>query len=113
MSSGLIPHKLPNAAGSQLTLSTTAVKLRDAIRTASSDATFAFQSGANALNIQAEDGDIRYLRDGNVPTTSVGMFIQTGVLDNTIRGGSLDDIWLIATSGTPKVNITIGETIKG
>ena len=65
-------YKLPNAAGSVLTISSTAVDLKTAIDAASSDTidwnTFAYMP--TWVDLMIESNSIRWLDDWNTPTAS-------------------------------------------
>lgn len=60
-------------------------------------------AGTRAIEIQAEDTNLRWRSDGTSPTSSVGNIIYAG--DGREFGASLANIELIATSGTAKANL--------
>jgi hypothetical protein len=102
--------QLPTAAGNQITATTTATSLLELIRTALSDSTYTFPAGVNAMNIQPEGASIRFLFDGNAPTTSLGQLVSANFLDTSVRGETLEKVKIIALSGTVACNIHIGFT---
>jgi len=107
----MIINKLPSAMATQVTVTSTAETLEDLIGVAISDPTYTFPiNGAvelNAIDFVPEDGDIRYLMDGNIPTSAVGMPIIQGQFQ-VIRGESLKKLMLIAQAGDVKLSIQVG-----
>lgn len=106
------PTKLPNADGSVLTISTTAVSLESAIRTASSVATYSI-ANLNACDISVEAEDIRILYDKNTPTATKGIAIGANfpVKAYSLRNVPLEDVKLIrAGSADATVDIQVGYT---
>lgn len=100
-------HKLPNAAACKITVTNTATLLSSLIATAASASTFAFEVGANALDIIPEDGDIRILFDGNTPTASNGVLLKSGGF-YAFRGIPIHKMRLIRVSGNVVCSIQVG-----
>ncbi len=100
----MLPHKLPSAASSLVTVSTTALNLRDAVRAADSPTsdTFEIPEGANRCEIQAVTEDVRYFDDGNTPTTALGKILQAG--EGLVIDGDLTKFQMIRDGG---VNATL------
>lgn len=73
----MIEYKLPNAAAHNITVTSTATALESLIDTAAS-ATSALPNDLNMVELYPVDGDIHYLTDGNVPTTTSGMLVPIG-----------------------------------
>lgn len=55
------------------------------------------------VTVEKGGGDIRFREDGEDPTASVGLLVQAGA---AVEFTNLEDIRLIATAGTVKVNIS-------
>ena len=96
-----IPVKLPNAAGSVITVTSTATSLYDLIETAAGTAfSPANKEQLNALVITNESADaVRFLADGNTPTSSLGLLFpaeQTSIMDDI----PLSKMKLIRTGGS-------------
>lgn len=70
----MLPHKLP---ATQLTISSSVLDLASAIA-AAAGADFNLPGGANRVVIQIETNDLRYLWDGNEPTSSNGILVTAG-----------------------------------
>lgn len=103
-------EKLPNAAATQITVTSTATGLNDLITAAASE-TFIMDFAIDALDFQVETNDLRYLVDGNTPTASVGILLEAGSVKQ-IRGADLGKLKLIATGANVVVNIQIGKTVR-
>jgi hypothetical protein len=101
----MIPYKLPNIDGTQITATTTAASLEALISTAASES-FEIPSNLDAINLSVASGTIRILADGNEPTTTKGFPLSAGTYK--LRGLNLRKIYIIATSGTVTVDIQIG-----
>lgn len=73
-------QKFQNAAGSKITVTSTATNIFNLINTAQSTTlnNAGFSPTVNAIIIQPEDGDIRYLMDGNTPTATNGFLVSSG-----------------------------------
>ena len=95
-----IPLKLPAFT---LTISSTAVNLRQAIEEAAG-ARYSFPHGANRAIIQVEDEDLRYLVDGNTPTTTVGIICNAG--NGFTVDGDIEQLIMIR-DGAADVTLTV------
>jgi len=106
-------HKLPfttTQKGWQLTVTATATNLLALIRTASGDKSFQFATGANAMILQPEDGDIRWLADDNIPEATKGIIVYQDGFDTTPKACDLNKVQFIRKGASNvKVNIQIGE----
>jgi len=105
-------YKLPNAAASVLTVSTTALSLNTAISTAASE-TVSLPLDLNAIDLQVTAEDVTILYDGNTPTAANGLIAgqtyDTKAL--SLRGISLDKLQMIRTGGSDAtVRIQVGRT---
>lgn len=69
----MTPYKIPET---QIIVTATATSLQDLISTAAG-ADFIIPSHLDVFEIQAEDGSIRYLYDGNAPTGTKGFLLLT------------------------------------
>lgn len=105
----MITKKLPSVAATQITITSAAQNLTDLITTAYGSA-YTLPPETNAIKMQAEDGDVRFLCDGNIPTADLGFYIyQSG--ECILRGETMNNLKLIrAGSSNVKVNIQIGTT---
>ena len=103
-------QKLPAAAGSKISITTTATSLRSLINTAAGSA-IAEVIPVNFLIITPEDGNIRYLSDGNTPTTTVGVLVNNSEMRIITGDNMLDKCLLISTSGTVAASVQIGSII--
>lgn len=81
----MIPAKLPSAASSQIGVTNTATSLEDLIRVRSGDSAFTISPHYDSIFLQAEDGDVRFLYDGNTPTGALGIFVESGVMQTFIQ----------------------------
>jgi hypothetical protein len=97
-------HKLPNAAASKISVTTTATTLLSLIDTAAGSAA-SLAGKLNAIDIVAEDGDIRVLFDGNTPTSTNGILLKNGSF-LTFRGVPLTKMQLIS-AGTGSVSCSV------
>lgn len=99
-----------NAAGSKITVTTTATNLFDLINTAAgTNLPFAGFSAkdTNGIHLFAENGDIRYLMDGNTPTSTNGILVRENerlMVENV----PLTAMQLIATTGPVVCSVEIG-----
>jgi len=96
----MLPHKLPSASSTQITISSAALNIRDAIRAADSPTSdnFEIPEGANRAIIQVETNDLRYLTDGNTPTTSLGLVANAG--NGFTLDGDLTKLLMIRDGGS-------------
>jgi len=102
------PHKLPNAAASVLTISTTAVDLATAI-TSAGGVGYTIEDKFDAVDLIIESESIRWLDDGNTPTASNGHLAVSGVL--SLRGDQVKKFQMIrAGSADATVTVRIGVT---
>lgn len=90
-------QKLANADASVISITTTATSLKKLLDTAAGTA----QSFGRVLDfviLVPEDGAVRYLRDGNTPTSTKGILAaqSTPII---LRGSNIDQILLISTTG--------------
>lgn len=98
-------YKAPNAAGSKITVTSTATGIFDLINTAASTTTVyaGYPSKVNALDLIVESGsDVRVLFDGNTPTATNGLLLSQGVM-YSFRGVPLDKLSLIRTGSSNAV----------
>ena len=107
----MIPLKLPNAAASTITVSTTAGTLRSFIETAASEVVTNWEKSLNAVILSVEGtagtNDIRVLFDGNTPTGAAGLLLKAGA-QYSFYGIDLDKFMLIrdlAADATVSVQI--------
>jgi hypothetical protein len=105
--------KLPSAAASQITVSTTAMTINDFIE-AAAGSDFKVPTDANSLDIQVESNSIRFLTDGNTPTSSLGFEMSaSGISIKQFRGFDLTKFYLIRSGGADAVcNVSIGKIIR-
>ena len=105
----MLIQKAPNINGVNISVTTTVADLFDLINTAAStsEVNAGYKHGVNGIDIRIEDGDIRYLDDGNIPTTSKGVLGEKGDI-LFLRHSKLADLKLIAVTGTVKCSIRIG-----
>ena len=104
-----------NAAGSKVTVTSTATNIFDLINTAASTtlANAGFPAESNAIDLTVEDGDIRVLFDNNDPTSSNGVLLSSG---NTyfFRGVPLSKLKLIrAGSSDVACSLQVGKSDEG
>ena len=95
----------------QVTATATATSVRDLIDTAlGSKVDYSKFPFINHIEINPE-ALIRYTLDRGTITTTTGM---KAIADSyyVFEGSTLDDVLLIAASGTVKVNIQVGQTEK-
>jgi hypothetical protein len=107
-------QKAPNAAGSKISVTTTAANIFDLINTAASttDANAGYTHTANAVMIQPEDGDIRILFDGNTPTSTNGFLVQSNSV-GYFPNMPLKKLQLISTTGTVVCSVMVGQSNQG
>lgn len=104
-----------NAAGSKITVDTTDKNIYDLINAAvvagggTAKENAGFSHKCNAINIHAEDGDIRYLMDGNAPTSSLGFLIKSGAVAS-LRGAPIKALRLIRVNGTGVCSVEVGRS---
>jgi hypothetical protein len=100
-------YGLPNANASVIAVTSTATSLYSLINTAGSS-TAVFPDGITAVDLYAEDGDIRYLMDGNTPTASKGILLKRGERAH-LRNKDVSKLKLIRTgSSNVAVSVAIG-----
>ena len=106
----MLVHRAQSAAATSISVTTTATGIYDLINTAgSTDLERAgYSPEVNGIDIVVEDGNIRYLDDGNTPTTTEGLLVETGAVLH-LRHIKLDALKLISTTGTVKCGIRIGD----
>jgi len=103
--------KLPNAGASQITVTATATTVESLVATAAS-AFFELPHEADALDIQVEANSVRYLVDGNTPTTTVGFLLEAGTVKQ-FRGADLHKLKLVrATGSDATVNLQFGKILR-
>ena len=100
-------QKLPNAAASKITVTSTATLLEDLIETAAGEG-FSYAVGTNAVDLFVETNNVRWLDDGNTPTTAVGHLVQAGGTAS-LRGAELTELYLIATGADATVSVRVGQ----
>lgn len=102
-------HKLPNAAASNITVTSTATNLYDLIETAAGT-TLNLRKNLNGILLLPEDGDVRFLLDGNSPTATEGILVKSGQ-PRLLEGVPLNQMELIRTGASNvKVSIQVGES---
>jgi len=89
--------KLPNAAASKISVTSTATLLSALIDTAGGTPAN-LMGKLNAIDIVVEDGDIRVLFEGNVPTALNGVLLENGTTAS-FRGVPLSKMRLIRAGG--------------
>lgn len=107
--------KAPNINGSVIAVTNVATPIFDLINTAASttlnDA--GYNTEANAIDINAEDGDFRFTLDGSTPTASKGVLVKQGSM-LMLRGVPLKAMRLIRTGGTNvSCSLQIGRSALG
>ena len=106
----MLPFQLSNANASVISVGATAQTLKALIDTAAgAQQNYTARRQLDAVDIVAEDGDIRVLYDGNTPTASKGILIREG-MTFCIRHVLLDNIKLISVLGSTSCSIQIGES---
>ena len=105
----MLGRKTPNAAGSSISVTTTATKIIDLVNTASGTTSVnaGLPSDVNGLDITPEDGDIRYLDSGHSPTATEGMLIKEGSTYH-LRHLDISRLELISVTGTVKCSVRFG-----
>ena len=98
--------QLPSAAASQITVTTTGQTLEELIDVANGGATDLPMS-LNSCEFQPEGGSIRYLLDGNTPTTAIGFLLADGSA-RLVRRDGIGKVRLVATSGTVTCHVHVG-----
>lgn len=108
-------YKHQNAAGSKITVTATATNIFDLINTAAStslpNAGFPTKD-SNAINLNPENGDIRYLMDGNTPTATNGILVKNGER-MMLRNIPLKHMQLIRVTGDVTCSVEIGRSDVG
>lgn len=105
------PYKLPNAAASVLTISSTALSLQTAITTAGSETIDL--TGLDAIDFTVSAEDVSILWDGNTPTAANGVLIGQNNDSKalTLRGIDIQKVMMIRTGGADAtVRVQIGKT---
>lgn len=104
-------EKHQNAAGSKITVTATATNVYDLINTAASTnlPRAGFAVDTNAIDITVEDGDIRLLWDGNIPTSLLGAPLSSGNVYR-FRGIPLDKMKLIRVTGDVVCSVQPGKS---
>lgn len=98
----------PNANCSTISVTSSAQTLESLINTAGS-VTVNYPNGVTAVDLIIENGDIRVLYDGNIPSASKGLLFKQGSIQR-IRGVAIENIQLISVSGSAvAVDVTIGK----
>lgn len=107
-------QKAPNAAGSKISVTTTAANIFDLINTAAGTSlpNAGYTHRTNSIVIQPENGNVRVLFDGNTPTTTNGYLVSSGT--NAIFANiPLKSMQLVSTSGTVTCSLIVGITSEG
>ena len=97
-------YKLPNAAASKITVTSTATSLEDLIATAAS-ADYAMPAEIDAVDLWCEANTLRYFSDGNTPTAALGVPMEAGDMVS-LRGLSGRKVQLIR-SGASDATVTV------
>ena len=107
------PVKLPNAASSQITVTSTATSLESLIQTAAGE-DFRLKQDTNACDLQVESNTVRFMCDDNTPTASLGTLLDSsGVSIVRLRGEELEKCLLIRGGGSDAtVNVRLGKTFN-
>ena len=108
----MLTQKLPNAAASVITVTSTATSLFSLIDTAAGEAANLSNSGLDSCYVVAEDGDVRVLMDTNTPTASNGFLVKSGslVLFDKVP---LDQMKLIRVGSTDvSVSLQVGKSVS-
>lgn len=79
---------------------TTVINLLDEVST--------LVKNVDTVVLQVESGNIRYLYDGNTPTTFVGVLLEG---ERTISKLDLKKLKLVSTGGTAVVTVIIGTSL--
>lgn len=103
---------LLNANASVISVTNSAGTLLSLIDTAASGS-HSNLTGANAVDLTIEDGDVRMLTDGNTPSASKGMLLKRGATYH-LRNVQVNLIKLIrAGSANVNVGVSVGYTEPG
>ncbi len=102
----MIEYKLPNAAAHRISVTGTAATLEALINTAAGSASN-LPTTLNAWEIAPENGDVRYLSDGNTPTATEGNKVENGVILGR-DGIPVKKVKLISTTGTVVCTVRVG-----
>jgi len=106
----MLVNKAPNAAGTKLSVTTTATNIFGLINTAASTTLTraGFLQAVNGIDLKIGPGSgVRYLDDGNTPSTTEGIKLESGDL-LMLRHINLDNLQLVSVSGVVFVDIRLG-----
>jgi hypothetical protein len=105
----MLVYKSPNASGSTISVTTTATTIFDLVNTAAGTdlVNAGFPHGVNSIDIKVEDGDIRWLDDGNTPTSSAGFLLASGDVA-FLRDINMKTLQLVSTTGTVSCSVRVG-----
>lgn len=102
------PFKLPNAAASVITATSTAQKIEALIETAAGEKVELAEQ--DAIDLIARTEGFTYLDNGNVPTAVNGFQVEEGGVIS-LRGLSLNRLYLIRTGSIDAtVEVRVGQT---
>ena len=102
-----VEYKLPNAAAHVITVSSSAGTLESFIDTAAGSSS-SLPTDLDYCIIAAEDGNLRYLADGNTPTAGAGVVIWNGEKKELV-GVPVKDVRLIRKDGSDvTVSVRVG-----
>lgn len=108
-------YRHQNAAGARIVVPTTAANLFDLINTAAGTdlpyAGFPAQY-SNGINLVVESNDIRYLMDGNIPTSTEGILVKAGER-LTLRNVPLTAMKLVAVVDPAICSVELGKAGAG
>lgn len=102
-------NTLLNANASNIAVTTTATLLTALLDTAAAGSNV-FRPHLDAVDISVEDGDVRILYDGNVPTASKGILLKRGGLYRLRRTPISMLRFISATGGNVSVSIQVGRS---
>ena len=105
----MLVYKAPNAAGSTISVTTTATGVFDLINTAAGTSLVnaGYPHGINSIDIKVEDGDVRWLDDGNTPTSSAGFLLASGDVA-FLRDINMSTLKLVSVTGTVTCSVRVG-----
>jgi len=110
----MLVHKAQSSAATKINVpSSGAVLLFDAMNTAGSTTLIraGYPSEVNGLFLKVENGDIRYLDDGNTPTATEGMLATAGEF-LFLPHHNLDQFRMIGVSTDVTCGVRIGECTR-
>lgn len=105
----MLVQRAQNAAATKLIVTSTATSLFDLMNAAGATSLdrAGFRPGVNGIDIKIENGDIRYLDDGNTPTSTDGVLGASGECI-FMRHTKLEDLKFIAVTDNVNISVRVG-----